>query len=419
MRIGYLWQYNSADLSRLSATVLHVKAVIDGLQKLGHHVQMVTFSNGFHSWSRDMVSWNRIELMLEESSVFLMLESLLRGIQSRLSLPYFNFFESLRFAEACTSSLTDCHILYERYWLNSFGGLMASRKLGIPLVLEVNGDLVSEYAQLGIRLSKSQWAAIHLINRCLFMGATHVITVSEPLKRLTAKRWKIDASKISVVPNGANIDLFSQANKSSALKQKYRLNGSPVVIFVGAFMPWHNVDLLIDAFNIVYHSHKTAQLLLVGDGPTRLEVEKKVKSLRLDKRVVFTGKVSHQDVAALLGTAEMAVMSHRLTESGMVGSPLKLFEYMAAGKAIVATKLPNFERILTNYETGLLVSPDNALTLAKAILELHENPELRRKLGENAKTLADREYSWDSTVSRLERVFSSLVRIESLQPLNP
>ena len=404
LKIGYLWHYEDVNMSNVSASVLHVKAVVEGFERLGHQVRLVTFQNGQLQWSDDRVHWQAADLGRCQSRSFRTLESTLRGIQSRLHLPYLRLFDSYRFSEACVSALADIDILYERYWLLGYGGLIAAKRLGIPLVLELNGDLFEEYAQLGLELSRFQWAAINFITRQMFKQTTHIVAVSEPLKQGIVRRFKLDPAKFSVVINGAEVDLFVNTAQSEDIRSRYGVGDEPLIIFVGSFQPWHSIDLLIEAFTLMASTNTKAKLVLVGDGKLRSEMESKVHSLQIEKRVLFTGRVSHQDVVALLATSQVAVLSHRHSMAALSGTPLKLLEYMAAGKAIVAPALPNIERVLTHRVTGLLVPPDNPEALADAMVELLEDEPLRSKMGQAAKQEAIEKHSWDRAVSELEAI---------------
>lgn len=404
LKIGYIWQYESADLSPVSATALHVKAVVQGFEQRGHQVRMVAIRDGKPHWSDDLENWHPIEFKAGQSRPFRLFESGIRRVQSTLDLPYFRLFNSYRFAGACAAVLDGYDILYERFWFLGYGGLMAARRLKAPLVYEVNGDLVEEYNQLGIKLSRRQWQAIHYVTRRMFSSASQVITVSEVLRKSTIRRWSLDPKKVVAVPNGAHVNLFTQPADAEAVKSLYSLKDEPVIIFVGSFKPWHGVDLLLEAFCRLADSCP-AKLVLVGDGPMRAELEKRAAQLGLTERVIFTGAVPHPEVAALLETARIAVLNPRVSPASRSQSPLKLFEYMAAGKAIVAPASPNVEGVLVHRENALLVPPDNLEALTEAMAELLDQEELAKSLGEAASQQAFEKHSWDKTVAELEDIF--------------
>src|SRR5205807_7132606 len=132
------------------------------------------------------------------------------------------------------------------------------------------------------------------------------------------------------------------------------------------------------------------RFLLVGAGKFREEVELIVRSAGLDRQVIFTGHVEHERVPALLDACDILLSPHVPLEDGseFFGSPTKLFEYMAMGKGIVASRLGQIGEVLADEETALLTEPGNAKELADAILRLSESPELRERLGAAARHAA-------------------------------
>jgi len=408
LRIGYVWQYDATHLSPVSATALHVGAVVRQLRSRGHQVRMITVRDGQPHVSEDLQNWRPVQANRRRSNMaaYRLAEKVVRGTQSRLKLPYLGLFESDRFSEAVTAALADCDLLYERFWLLASGGQMAAQRLGIPIFYEVNGDLVEEYRQLGIHLSSAQWAAVNFVTRHMFASAGRVITVSEPLRQATLRRWKLAPEQVTAVSNGAQVELFAaQAGDDPSLRIAYGLDESPLVIFVGSFKPWHGLDLLVEAFSRL-PQEIGAKLMMVGDGPTRPELEAQAQRLGLGERVIFTGAVPHAQVANLLRHADVAVLNPRRTLATESQSPLKLFEYMAAGLAIVGPALPNIESIVTHGENALLVEPDSPDALASALADLLRGPVLRARLGESARRTAFERHSWESTVIELERIFA-------------
>lgn len=409
MRIGYVWQYEAGDLSPVSATALHVKAVVQALQRRGHSVQMLTVRQGQAVVSQDLENWTALVPGVDLDHPG-MVERGVRSVQSRLQLPYLRYFASRRFSRAARMAFEGFDVLYERFWFSGYGGLLAANSLDIPMVYEINGDLVEEYAQLGIELSSTQWTAIHRITRWMFRRAARVVAVSEVLRQRILERWVADPAKVTTVPNGARVNLFGQARDSREVAQRYGLEDRPAVIFVGSFKPWHGLDVLVEAFSRLSASRPQECLVFVGDGPQRAALEAQVRALGLGERVIFTGAVPHEDVAALLGFAQVAVVNPRISPASLSQSPLKLFEYMAAGKAIVAPDTANLRAILSHRITGLLFHPDDPRALAEALEELLEREDLRRSLGLAAQRQALAEYSWDATAEKLEAIFLAEVR---------
>jgi starch synthase len=402
LKIGYIMQANAVDMSVVSGAQQHVKAVIGGLEKRGHRVRVVAIQQGQIQWTDDLSEWHSAEFGFSESRLLRLIESPVRAIQSRLQLPFFRFFDSYRFSDACVSVLNGYDILYERDSTISYGGLIAARRLGIPIVIEVNGDLIEEWEHIGLQFSSAQRKVVHLITRQIYHRASHVIAVGETIRERLVDRWDLDPSHVSVVTNGADVDLFLKMDEASSLRERHLIQNRPVAIFVGGFQPWHGVDLIYEGFRQAACTIPHFTMLFVGDGPLRSRLQEEVDTSGLREQVLFAGRVEHTEVARLLNAADVAVIYHRGSAADIVETPLKLFEYMAAGKAIIAPAVRNMKRILTDRVNALLIPPDNPTALADALVTLIEDSQLRESLGQAARREAIAKHSWARAVSELE-----------------
>jgi len=149
------------------------------------------------------------------------------------------------------------------------------------------------------------------------------------------------------------------------------------------------------------------RFLLVGSGSLHAEVEKQLEG---DKRVIFTGAVAHERVPKLLDACDILVAPHVPLADGseFFGSPTKIFEYMAMGKGIVASRLGQIGEVLIDGETALLIEPGNVGELATAMLKLVESEELRKSLGARVREVAEREHTWTRNAQRVLDAYKSL-----------
>jgi len=172
--------------------------------------------------------------------------------------------------------------------------------------------------------------------------------------------------------------------------------------FVGTFGPWHGVMELAQAIKLVPRE-APLKFLLVGTGKLKSEMEQAIREAGLIDRVIFTGSVAHDRVPALLDACDILVSPHIPLADGsdFFGSPTKLFEYMAMGKGIVASRLGQIGDVLSHEETALLVEPGDPNQLAEAIVRLSDSPELRARLGANARQLAVERYTWRHNAQRV------------------
>ena len=182
-------------------------------------------------------------------------------------------------------------------------------------------------------------------------------------------------------------------------------------MWVGGFYPWHDLSLLLESFALILQRCPDARLVLVGDGQTRSSVADMVTKNGLRHAVIMTGAIAHSQVPEMLSIADVAVVpSAPITAShGGTGTPLKLFEYMAAGKAIVATALNEAAEVIQDGHNGLLVEAGDVNGFAEAMLSLINDPEERSRLGQNAREQAVKQYSWEQYTRRLEEIYLGVV----------
>lgn len=289
--------------------------------------------------------------------------------------------------------------MYERYSLFNLAGLAAARRLRIPHLLEVNAPLRLERVRAkGLALN----ALAGWVERRLFGGSDAVLVVSSALREYVLER---DASpeRTLVLPNGVDTRRFHPRARDMAVRTRLGLPDDALVIgFTGSLKPWHGVETLLDAYAALQHFEPSARLLIVGEGPQGDTLRRHAAHLGIDDRTVFTGKVAHDEMPALLATMDIGVAPY-LHVPDFYFSPLKLYEYMASGLAVIGSEAGEIPSLIRDGHTGLLCPPGDAAALARALTRLARGPELRRQLGAAARTEAER-HTWDGnarTVARL------------------
>src|SRR6185369_9028033 len=210
-------------------------------------------------------------------------------------------------------------------------------------------------------------------------------------------------------PNGVDVERFRPGVGGVDVRRELRIEDDEVVAgFVGTFGPWHGVEKLAEAIKTI-PTNVRVRFLLVGSGSLHAEVE---KLLAEEKRVIFTGAVAHDRVPKLLDACDILVAPHVPLADGseFFGSPTKIFEYMAMGKGIVASRLGQIGEVLVDGETALLVEPGNVDELRSAIVKLIESETLRTSLGAKAREVAEREHTWLRNASCVIEAYQSLRR---------
>ncbi|HSH00907.1 MAG TPA: glycosyltransferase family 4 protein [Anaerolineae bacterium] len=396
MNIGYIWQQPAVDFTQTGAPQLHMRGVIHGLQKLGHTVRIITYYQGTPHYSDDFRHWHPIAVNYTHP-----LKRPIQSIQGRLKLPYFNYFTNQAFAQAILAAMPSADLFYERFHLMHYGAMFACRQLKVPLVYEVNGDIVAEQKEFNIKTNRGQWPITKKLTKYAFKQATKIIAVGETIRQRTIESWAVDPHKVVVVPNGTDVELFVNSDQTLPPQLQAYDFSPPTIVFVGGFQPWHGVDLITRAFHELSQHHPTAQLLLVGDGPQITNIEQMVAKHNLQQRVIFAGRINHRYLPAILQAVDIAVIYHPSSAANLVESPLKIYEYMAAGKAVVAPDFPHMQKIIDHQQTGILAPPDNPTALAACWQKLLDNPDLINRLGQAAQKQAITHHSWLATARKV------------------
>ena len=396
-------QNGAPDLKRVSGPQLHTTAVIKGLHKQGHTVRIVANQDLQLGWSEDLQNWFPPRYGITYRKIFRYLESFIRRMQTELKLPFLGVFDSLHFADACYNLLPRFDVLYERHGYMGFGGIIAARWLGIPIILELNGNIIKEIDERRLSMSPLQRQIGRWITNRTFLAADRMVVVSDALKQMLVNEYQIPANQISVVLNGVDIDLFLKQYDADEVRSRFRLHSGPLVGFVGTFEPWHGVDLLVSAFRDVTLRFPESQLVVIGEGSGKDQAVALADQLGLDGRVRFLGHLPQTEVAAVLSTAKVLVAPYPFEYGDIVGTPLKIMEYMATGRGIVASTAPLHEMI-EHEVTGLRVAPADPKALADGINRLLKDDHLCNSLGEKAATRA-KKYSWDQVALCLAEIF--------------
>jgi glycosyltransferase involved in cell wall biosynthesis len=192
-----------------------------------------------------------------------------------------------------------------------------------------------------------------------------------------------------VLPNAADIDKFGQMSMPDATLARFDLRGNPIIIVVGGFFEWHDLGLVLESFKLVKITRPDASLVLVGDGDTRPAMTDTTQKLGLQDSVRFTGQVAHDLIPQLLALADIAIVPIKASTNGYGASPLKLYEYMAAGKAIIASCAGQNTEVLVQDRTCLFYEP---------------------RLGANARQDAVQKHSWDTYAEKLERIYENAIQ---------
>lgn len=292
--------------------------------------------------------------------------------------------------------------IYHRYAAYSYGVALAARRLAVPLVLEYNGSEVWIARHWGRPLRHE--ALAQRIEAAVLAAADRIVTVSQPLTDDLVARG-VPPDRIVTEPNGVDCRRFHPARDGGPVRRRLGLpDAVPVIGFIGTFSAWHGVPVLVEAFaQLAAARTSDVRLLLIGDGPERGAVMRRVAEAGLADRVVLTGAVPQGEAPAYLAAADVLVAPHVPNPDGTTffGSPTKLFEYMAMGRPIVASALGQIGQVLVDGRTAVLVAPGHVPALAQGLASVLDSPALSTGLGAAARQTAVEKHDWTQVVSRV------------------
>ncbi|MBU1999079.1 MAG: glycosyltransferase family 4 protein [Candidatus Omnitrophota bacterium] len=236
-------------------------------------------------------------------------------------------------------------------------------------------------------------------------------TVSVASERLKIRCLSLGVQECNIfqAPVGADIEKFNPRVSADTLRKKYNIN-SLLVLYLGQLHGGQYVELFIKAACELLRRcpGSNIRFMIVGDGYMRDELEKKTNQLGLVQSVIFTGSIAHESVPEYLAAANICVASFEDNEVTKCKSPLKIVEYMAMGKAIVASKVGEVSKML--HKSAILVEPGNYIKLAEGIMTLIDNPSLMRELGIKSRERAENIYNWARTTNNILNAYNVSLR---------
>jgi glycogen(starch) synthase len=278
---------------------------------------------------------------------------------------------------------------------------LAALGLGIPLVYEMRSSWEDAAVSSGItRAGSIRYRLSRALETFVAKRADEIVVICEGLRdELTARG--VPAGKITVVPNALSADMFElpTADAVAGIRARYGLKDQRVIGFFGSFFEWEGLDTLIEALPLVLEAVPQARLLLVGGGRHEAALKRRAEELSLGRYIVFAGRVSHDEVRAFYGAADVAAyprLPDRLTH--MV-TPLKPLEAMAQRRPVVASDVGGHRQLIRDGETGYLFSAGDRAALASRLIGALRGTDEVAALVARARDHVERAHRW-SVVAR-------------------
>ena len=352
---------------------VHVTAVAEGLAALGHEVHVLVTPGGAFPGSR--VHWTPLTPPLGAKE--------LRWAQTR--------------AVTAVARRIRPDVVIERYYNFGGEGISAARSVGATGVLEVNAPVIDHPGSMKARLDRllvaqpmRRWRErICRQSDLIVTPSATILPAGTPAAKVVELEWGADTDRFRPGVHGA---------------LPFSRPPGMLAVFAGAFRSWHGAIHLANAIRALRaRGRGDVSAAFIGDGPELPRVRAAAQGL---DGVVFTGAVAHERMPACLAAADVGVAPFDLAQHaplalGFYWSPLKIFEYMAAGLPVVAPAVARIPSLVAHDGEGWLYDPSAAGSLAEA-LERLTDATLRRRLGAAARARALREYSWTAHCEALD-----------------
>lgn len=294
--------------------------------------------------------------------------------------------------------------------LNGIPALWAARRHGLPLVYEVRSlweDAAVDWGRA--RQGDLRYRATRALETYVLRRVDAIATICDGLRNEILQRG-IASDKVTVIPNAVDTAQFTLDQQVDAdLRQSLGLEGCIVLGFIGSFYAYEGLDLLLQAMARLLRQRSDVKLLLVGGGPQKDSLVAQAAALRLADRVVFTGRVPHEDVQRYYNLVSLFVYPrHRMRLTDLV-TPLKPLEAMAQGSIVVASDVGGHRELLVDGERGYLFKADDAEALAAKLATVIGQQEAWPAMRAAGRRFVEAERTWDRVVAYYAPVYERLL----------
>lgn len=373
---------------------VHIRGVVKAFQDLGHEVFVIS-PPGIKPFAKSVSNtgkMNKISKLWKGVSIYM------PQIVFELLEICYNFIGYINIRRIIRKTKID--FIYERYAFFGCAGTYLAKNYKIPIILEVNeiSGIKRVRGQSLVRLSK-------LLEKKIFNTVDAIIVVSEFLKK-EIEKMGIFLYKIHVMPNAVDATQFDPKKVDNEdIIQRLSLKSKIVIGFVGGFVQWHNFEFLLETFKeVVNENGKNIRLILVGDGPLRNAIRSFVATNGIDEQVILTGSIDYEEIPKYIKSMDICVIPH----SNEFRSPIKMFEYMAMAKPVVAPKFKSIEDVIIDNVNGILFKPVNKISLKFCLIDLINENEKRRRLGIEARNTILSKHIWNHNVNKIIMIYKAI-----------
>lgn len=395
MKILYVTLEN---LSLHKGSVVHIKEVIDGLQKRGHQVGLVGSAwtkpeNFYHFYNIHTKTFFPFKYLFHKEKAYFVLS---------ISL-FLTLFKVLRRYD----------LIYARDYHTAIISLIPRVIFNKNLVYEING-IANEEQRLKSDSILNR-ILVYFIKKAEKLAARcsgRIVSVTPQIAAYLTQYLHCSTEKVKVIGNGVNTKIFYPISDEAMLwswKKRLGIAKEDIVIaFVGNLAPWQGLNVLIESAFLLLTDNDHLKFLIVGEGSLKHTLLRKVSNSGYEESFIFTGMMKYEDVPMLINLADICVapfISRRNRTTGV--SPIKIFEYMACGKPIITSRIGGLE-FIEKEGVGCLIKPEDTIGLQEGLLDLMKNPQKRVNMGNNGLKIAREKFGWELKSALIEKVLEEL-----------
>ena len=291
-------------------------------------------------------------------------------------------------------------LLIARLESNVFSPPILASHFQLPYIAEVDSPVMYELRVFN-RSYKIPYALLERMELEFIFRADKAFCVSEPLKSHFVDRG-IPAGHIEVIPNAADVSRFFPGDLNITLREKYQLNAELIIGFVGSFHYWHGVKQLQMLIQILLTRYKQVAFLLIGKGgPVRSELERFIQTSAFADRIRMLDSIDHDEIPSHIRAMDI-VLAPYPDLPFFYYSPVKIFEYMACGKPVVASGLGQINDLIQHQKTGMLCRPGQIDDFIENTSLLIKKPAMRKSIGKAAAAFIRMNHTWMHRANQLD-----------------
>jgi D-inositol-3-phosphate glycosyltransferase len=285
-------------------------------------------------------------------------------------------------------------------YISSYLAGKLAKKYHKPFIVTQHNTWIDYKSWLNVMENLNDW----VIGKSVLKLADRILTVSKETKKYVL-RLGADKAKTSVMYNGVDTECFSSAKKEESRKKLGLPRNRKMIFSVRRLVYKNGLDTLIDAAALVKENIPNVLFVIAGKGPSKQLIEDRIKELGIENNIELAGFVSDELLPVYYNASDFFVLPSASGE----GLPLVLFEAMACGLTVIATKVGGTPEIINHMTNGILVPPRNPKEMAKEISKMLIQGELGKKMGEEAKKNIQNRFSWEENVKQLKEVYNQFI----------